>query len=54
MDVGTCCLSNQSTQAIKGNLSNYGDTGNRSPKLLLLPSNNSIKTDTTTICLFLW
>lgn len=42
MLLGTCCLSNQATQAIKGNSSNYGDTGSHSPKLLLLPSNNSI------------
>lgn len=47
-DVGTYCLSNQSTQAIKSNLSNYDDTGNHSPKLLLLLSNNSIWTDTRT------
>lgn len=57
MAVRTCNLSNQSNQSylIKGHFSNYSDIGNDSEKLLLLPNNNSGKTDTlSSIYTFLW
>ena len=51
------CLSSQSNQSnlIKDHLSNYSDIGNHISKLLLFPSNNSVKTDTlSSVYPFLW